>query len=122
MTTCCAVFGLVFLVLTNLAIIISFATPYWIEFKAGDYQGLWAHCKANSCTWVFEDNYKLNTITTATHIDISSEWWIATQGLMCFGLSLALFSLLFATIALCCDCRGCNTSQVISGLLLMSCE
>ncbi|KAH9513742.1 hypothetical protein Btru_041986 [Bulinus truncatus] len=57
MTTCCAVFGLVFLVLTNLAIIIAFATPYWIEFRVGNYQGLWAHCRANSCTWVFERNY-----------------------------------------------------------------
>lgn len=115
MTTCGSVFGLVMLVLTNLAVIICFATPYWVEFRYGSNLGLWAVCKADSCTWVFEENYK-----TFSNIDVGSGWWIATLGLMCFGLALCLFALLMATIALCCDCRGCNASHAIGGLLLLA--
>uniref|UniRef100_A0A0B6YT57 Uncharacterized protein n=1 Tax=Arion vulgaris TaxID=1028688 RepID=A0A0B6YT57_9EUPU len=115
--SCCSVLGLVFLVVTNLAIIIAFATPYWVEYRGQINQGLWAYCQSDSCTWVFEDQYKAFSRTT---IDVNSAWWIATLALMCFGLFLALFALLLATIALCCDCRGCNASHAIGGLLLLT--
>ncbi|XP_012946233.1 uncharacterized protein LOC106013914 [Aplysia californica] len=114
MTTCCSVLGLIFLVITNLTIIIAFATPYWVEFGSGSSnQGLWAYCRSDQCTWVFEDHYKI-----LSPMKVSEGWWIATLGLMCAGLALGLLALLLATIALCCDCRGCNASHAIGGMLL----
>ncbi|KAL8623733.1 hypothetical protein ACOMHN_004796 [Nucella lapillus] len=47
-------------------------------------------------------------------------WWLATQGLMSVGLGLALFALLVATIALCCECKRCNSSHAVCGLLLLA--
>ena len=55
MTTCCAIVGLVFLVLTNLAIIIAFATPYWMVTERIN-RGLWAYCDHQTCTWVFQES------------------------------------------------------------------
>lgn len=44
------------LVVTNLATIISFATPYWLEGKGTKgTQGLWAKCVGQECTWVFQE-------------------------------------------------------------------
>ncbi|XP_070208728.1 claudin-18-like [Littorina saxatilis] len=112
MTTCCAIVGLVFLVLTNLAAIIAFATPYWISTMKIN-RGLWAYCDERTCTWVFQE--------APFYLDEqSSTWWLATQGLMCVGLGLTLFALLVATIALCCECKGCNSSHAVSGLLLLA--
>lgn len=115
MTTCCSILGLVFLVITNLAIIISFATPYWIEYRHQRNQGLWAFCAEDSCTWVFEDDY-----SKFTTVKVTEAWWISVQALTCFGLSLGLFSMLLATIALCCECKACNASCAIAGLLIMA--
>ncbi|XP_041362167.1 uncharacterized protein LOC121378129 [Gigantopelta aegis] len=118
MTSCCAIFGLVFLVITNLAIIIAFATPYWLElrspysFTGGENRGLWAYCSDEACTWVFQDH--------SIWRQRESGWWIATQALMSVGLALGLMSLLFATLALCCECRGCNCSHAIAGLLMIA--
>ncbi|XP_059154928.1 transmembrane protein 47-like [Physella acuta] len=115
MTTYCSVIGLVFLVLTNLAIIITYATPYWLEHRMGWNHGLWARCRSDSCTWLFQENYKI-----MTNSNVESEWWIATIALTSLGLIFALFSLLLATIALCCECRRCNPSVVIGVLLFMA--
>ena len=41
---------------------------------------------------------------------------------MCVGLGLALFALLVATIALCCECKRCNSSHAVAVLLLLACE
>lgn len=111
LTTCGAIIGLVFLVLTNLAIIIAFATPYWLVI--GDIsRGLWAYCDYTTCTWVFQEAPDILQRQ-------SDVWWLATQGLMCGGLGLALFSLLVATVALCCECKRCNSSHAVAGLLLL---
>ncbi|PVD32559.1 hypothetical protein C0Q70_08000 [Pomacea canaliculata] len=47
-------------------------------------------------------------------------WWLATQAMMCFGLGLALFALLVATVALCCECKRCNSNHAVAGLLLLA--
>lgn len=39
---------------------------------------------------------------------------------MCFGLGLALFALLVATVALCCECKRCNSNHAVAGLLLLA--
>lgn len=111
MTTCCAIVGLIFLVLTNLANIISFATPYWI-ITAQINRGLWAYCDSRTCTWVFQESPFILK-------EQDSAWWLATQGLMCCGLAVCLFALLVATVALCCDSKCCNASHAVAGLLLM---
>ncbi|KAK7485996.1 hypothetical protein BaRGS_00022748 [Batillaria attramentaria] len=111
MTTCCAIVGLIFLVLTNLANIIAFATPYWI-ITGRLNRGLWAYCDDSTCTWVFQE-----VPTSIPGQD--SAWWLATQGLMCCGLGVSLFALLVATVALCCECKRCNSSHAVAGLLLM---
>ncbi|CAG5115016.1 unnamed protein product [Candidula unifasciata] len=113
--SCGAVIGLVFLVITNLAVIIAFVTPYWVEFRAHRNQGLLAYCQSDSCTWVFEDQYR-----SLSSFDVTSEWWIATIALVSFGFVLCIKALLLATIALCCDCRGCNASHAIGGILLLA--
>ncbi|XP_076456643.1 uncharacterized protein LOC143290953 [Babylonia areolata] len=119
MTTLCAIVGLVFLVLTNLASIISFATPYWIV-EGQRNRGLWAFCEGQTCTWVFQTHHGLPEQGSRKHVDISSSWWLATQGLMSVGLGLSLFALLVATIALCCECKRCNSSHAVSGLLMLA--
>lgn len=61
MNSCAAVIGLIMLVITDLAIIISFATPYWQESKLlfrSSSSGLWAYCTSDDCTWIFEDGYR----------------------------------------------------------------
>ncbi|GFO10333.1 hypothetical protein PoB_003683800 [Plakobranchus ocellatus] len=113
MTTCCSVLGVIGLVLTDLAIIISFATPYWIQARANLNQGLWAFCRSDSCSWFFEENY-------ITEVETDVGWWIAVQGMISVGLGIGILCLLVATIALCCECRGCNTSQCIGVLLLLA--
>ena len=50
------------------------------------------------------------------------DWFLATQGLMCVGLAVTFLALLIATIALCCECRRCNSNHVVAGFLLMGCE
>lgn len=55
MNSCTAITALILLVLTNLATIISFATPYWLE-TTEDTRGLWATCKDQKCEWVFESS------------------------------------------------------------------
>ncbi|XP_067665309.1 uncharacterized protein [Haliotis asinina] len=119
MTTCCAILGLILLVVTNLCIIISFATPYWLEIKDIDvnlyhqpaHRGLWAYCDYRECTWVFHGNYDRASDTI---------WWKATQALMSCGLALGLLSLMLATMALCCGCKDCNASIAVSILLILS--
>lgn len=54
MNSCTAISALIMLVVTNLATIISFATPYWLEGKEGT-QGLWAKCVGQECSWVFQE-------------------------------------------------------------------
>ena len=51
-----------------------------------------------------------------------SAWWLSTQAMMCVGLGLALFALLVATIALCCECKRCNSSHAVAVLLLLACK
>ncbi|XP_076437563.1 uncharacterized protein LOC143276800 [Babylonia areolata] len=113
MTTCCAVLGLVLLVMTNLAAIIAFATPYWIKLGMRINRGLWAYCGPSVCTWVFQD-------TVYYMQEQDSAWWRVTQGFMCISLALTLFALLVATVALCCECKGCNSSAVVSGILFVA--
>ncbi|RUS69418.1 hypothetical protein EGW08_022816 [Elysia chlorotica] len=113
MATCCSVLGIIGLVLTDLAVIISFATPYWVQFKGSLNQGLWAVCQSDSCQWFFEDNY-----TAALDTDV--DWWVSVQGLVSVGLGLGIFCLILATVALCCQCRSCNTSQCIGVLLVLA--
>ncbi|XP_033726878.1 uncharacterized protein LOC117316424 [Pecten maximus] len=118
MRSCAAVFGLTFLVITDLATIISFATPYWLELNIGlfglsgqwKFHGLWATCDRDQCSWVFEDGARVLS---------SAEWFKATQGLMSVGLGLALLALIVATLALCCQCHGCNYASTVAGLLLI---
>ncbi|XP_071114635.1 transmembrane protein 47-like [Haliotis cracherodii] len=118
MTTCCAILGLVLLVVTNLCIIISFATPYWLEIKEDDlvyqqpaHRGLWAYCDYRECMWIFQRNYDRTS---------DAIWWKATQALMSCGLALGLLSLMLATMALCCGCKGCNASLAVSILLVLA--
>lgn len=117
MNTCCSVLGLILLVLTNLCCLIAFSTPYWVVFNdIGTHnQGLWAFCSGDSCSWVFEDKYMANA-----KMDVDSDWWLASVGLVSAGFGMALFALIFASAALCCDCRGCNASHTVAGLLLLS--
>ncbi|XP_021355456.1 uncharacterized protein LOC110451654 isoform X1 [Mizuhopecten yessoensis] len=118
MRSCAAVLGLTFLVITDLASIISLATPYWLEHSIGvfglvgrwTFHGLWATCDSDQCSWVFEDGARVLS---------SAEWFKATQGLMSVGLGLALLALIVATLALCCQCHGCNYAGVVAGLLLL---
>lgn len=58
MNSCAAISGLIMLVVTNLAAIVSFATPYWREQKSST-EGLWATCHGTQCQWVFDNNKDL---------------------------------------------------------------
>jgi len=119
MTTCCSIFGLIFLVITNLAILIAFATPYWVELSPtrSTNQGLWARCQADKCEWVFDDGYTRGGVN---EMSVDSDWWYASTGLVSGGLFMSLMALLLATVALCCDCRGCNSSHGIGAMLLIA--
>lgn len=109
MNSCAAVFGLIMLVITDLAIIISFATPYWeSKLLSRSNSGLWAYCTSDDCTWIFEDGYR----------NVEDDWFRATQGLMTVGLCVGLVALIIATLALCCQCRECNYGGVVAGLLI----
>ena len=58
--SCAQILGLIMLVNTNLAIIIAFATPYWVLFTLGLKNiGLWAECAGEHCTWVFDNDFEL---------------------------------------------------------------
>jgi hypothetical protein len=60
--SCAQILGLIMLVNTNLAIIISFATPYWIVHALGyGNLGLWAECLGEKCTWVFDNEFELQS-------------------------------------------------------------
>ncbi|KAL3892361.1 hypothetical protein ACJMK2_004572 [Sinanodonta woodiana] len=111
--TCGAIVGLIFLVLTNLAIMIAFATPYWLEHRMifNRNEGLWADCLDNECTWHFEDNFKFQSQI--------EDWFKATQGLMTVGLVVGLLALLVATLALCCSCKNCNPNHAVAVLLVV---
>ncbi|XP_060564293.1 uncharacterized protein LOC132723568 isoform X2 [Ruditapes philippinarum] len=112
--SCAQILGLIMLVNTNLAIIISFATPYWIVHALGyGNLGLWAECLGEKCTWVFDNEFELQSQRL--------DWFKATQGLMSVGLGLGLIALLVATLSLCCTCHSCNPHHPICGLLLTSC-
>ncbi|GFS08419.1 hypothetical protein ElyMa_003013900 [Elysia marginata] len=113
MATCCSILGIIGLVLTDLAVIISFATPYWVQFRQSQNQGLWAMCEADSCQWFFEKNY-------VSMLETDTDWWVSVQGLVSVGLGLGILCLLLATIALCCECRSCNTSKCIGVLLIIA--
>ncbi|KAJ8307639.1 hypothetical protein KUTeg_014804, partial [Tegillarca granosa] len=110
MNSCAAVFGLIMLVITDLAIIISFATPYWEESKVlSRSSGLWAFCSSDDCTWIFEDGYR----------NSDPDWFRATQGLMTVGLCVGLVALIIATLALCCQCRKCNYGILSIGIAVV---
>ncbi|XP_053382308.1 transmembrane protein 47-like isoform X2 [Mercenaria mercenaria] len=112
--SCAQILGLIMLVNTNLAIIISFATPYWRLRPLGfGNDGLWAECAGEECRWVFDDEFYLQKTLP--------DWFKATQGLMSVGLGLGLIALLVATLSLCCTCHSCNPHHPICGLLLTSC-
>ncbi|KAK3088805.1 hypothetical protein FSP39_023937 [Pinctada imbricata] len=103
------VLGLIGLVLTDLAGIVAFATPFWLDNRSTKISfGLWASCKdASNCDWIF----------TGGQVN-DKNWFIAVQGLMAVGLCVALVALLIATIALCCQCQNCNYAGTVAGLLL----
>lgn len=102
------------LVITNLAIIITFATPYWSVHLFGlRNDGLWAQCHDEDCEWAFSNDFALERLFPA--------WFKAVQGLMSVGLGLSLVALLIATLSLCCTCHSCNPHQPVCGLLLLSC-
>lgn len=111
---CCQIIGLIMLVITDLAIIISFATPYWTEFRANFQRnwGLWARCDNTDCTWMFDNDFNLQQNT--------QDWFKATQALMSLGLCLGLVALLMATLTLCCTCHKCNPNQPICGILVVA--
>ncbi|GAB1606645.1 transmembrane 47-like [Argonauta hians] len=116
--TCMVIVALFFLVVSNLAIIISFATPYWMEFrdpvynKGGNHhRGLWAYCSPSNCRWVFDNNFLIQK-DLGVLIQI-------TQALYSFGASCGLLSLLIATMALCCDCK-CNAHKAVAILLILA--
>lgn len=61
--SCAQIIGLIMLVNTNLAIIISFATPYWQIRPLGfGNDGLWAKCAGEECRWVFDDDFFLQKL------------------------------------------------------------
>lgn len=108
MNSCAAISGLIMLVVTNLAAIVSFATPYWRERKMST-EGLWATCEGQECKWVFE-SVDLN--------EKGKDYIIATQGLMSVGLTVCLIALLVSTLALCCQCNSCNYTGFVAGLMI----
>lgn len=108
MNSCTAISGLILLVVTNLACIVSFATPYWLE-KKGKTIGLWAECHDQKCEWVFEKS---------SYSPTDKDYVIASQGLMSVGLAVCLIALLVATLALCCQCTSCNHAGFVAGLLI----
>lgn len=113
-TTCAQIFALIVLVNTNLAIIIAFATPYWIEYNRIGYtnnRGLWALCSDSDCRWVFDDDFALQRY----HPD----WFKACQALMSIGLCCGLAALLVATLGLCCECNACNPNSFVCGILVL---
>lgn len=58
--SCAQILGLIMLVNTNLAIIISYATPYWTQSVFGlSNRGLWAVCAGEQCQWAFDDDFLL---------------------------------------------------------------
>ncbi|XP_052763774.1 uncharacterized protein LOC128205821 isoform X2 [Mya arenaria] len=115
-TSCCQIIGLILLVNTNLALIISFATPYWIEYNPLAFvrhnRGLWGDCSRNDCHWSFfgDDRYGFDY----------PAWFKATQGLMSVALALGLIALLVATLSLCCTCHSCNPHHPICGFLIIA--
>ncbi|KAK6167454.1 hypothetical protein SNE40_021479 [Patella caerulea] len=74
-------------------------------------QGLWAVCSESNCRWAFQ-----NDLAIQKNYPV---WWVAVQALMAFGLFLGLMSLLVATLALCCECKGCNSSHAVAGILMI---
>lgn len=110
------VFRIVLLVLTNMAVILAFSSPYWIieivNYGTGEARhGLWFECGSNKeCVTNYRLQYKPEIQ--------SKPWFIAVQGLMSVGLALCLLSLLIATISLCCQRQNCSPSGTIAGLLL----
>ncbi|KAL5013554.1 hypothetical protein ScPMuIL_007824 [Solemya velum] len=111
-TSCAAILGIILLVLTNLAIIICFATPYWLEARHIYTRGLWAHCDDRDCTWMFQDEFAIQK-----HLPV---WYQVAQGLITAGLTCSLIGLLIATLVLCCQCQNCNGNHAVAGLLLIT--
>lgn len=107
MNSCAAISGLIMLVVTNLAAIVSFATPYWREQRLST-EGLWAKCQMQECQWVFDSK----------DLSDSNDYIIATQGLMSVGLTVCLVALLVSTLALCCQCNNCNYTSFVAGLMI----
>lgn len=68
MNSCAAISGLIMLVVTNLAAIVSFATPYWRE-QTSSTEGLWATCHGTQCQWVFDNNKDLAESNGEFNID-----------------------------------------------------
>ncbi|XP_059154902.1 uncharacterized protein LOC131940275 [Physella acuta] len=117
MASCSLVCGLILLLLTNLVLIVAFVSPYWAVNENNDHQGLWAFCNGDhGCFWVFQDGYK----NKEKIITIDNGWFVATLGLSSVGVGLALMSFIMATVDLCCECRSCNASHAIGGLLLLT--
>lgn len=112
------ILALFFLVISNLAIIISFATPYWLEFRSSElmqganhHRGLWAYCDSSSCKWVFDNNFLIQKEL--------GEWIHAAQALYSVGFACGLISLMIATVALCCNCNS-NAHKAVAVLLMIA--
>ncbi|XP_064596872.1 uncharacterized protein LOC135463543 [Liolophura sinensis] len=115
MASCLAVMGIIWLVITNLAIIICFSTPFWMEdymINLINNEGLWAKCGISSCVWFFEDDFALE--------ETKPVWFKAVQALVAVGLGCGLLALLFATCSLCCETKRCNLSAAISTVLILA--
>ncbi|XP_060065980.1 uncharacterized protein LOC132546277 isoform X2 [Ylistrum balloti] len=103
--------------LNVLLTMLAFAPPYWLISAYGRMTrlGLWASCNdvfnQGECIWSMDSRFGYQ--------DSLPQWFKATQGLMSVGLGLALLALIVATLALCCQCHGCNYASAVAGLLLM---
>ncbi|KAH3740077.1 uncharacterized protein LOC127851091 isoform X3 [Dreissena polymorpha] len=117
-TSCCQIIGLILLVNTNLALIIAFATPYWVEWRGilqalgrlvghgHSNTGLWGSCTGTDCDWALFGRDEV--------------WFKATQGLMSAAMALGILALIVATLSLCCTCHSCNPHQPICGFLIVA--
>ncbi|BFZ25914.1 hypothetical protein BsWGS_28953 [Bradybaena similaris] len=126
MATCLIVVAITAILITNVAIIISYATPNWVTFERNATAfcdcldcdcGIWLYCKGGflkdgsteNCHWFFSDNFKLELKLP--------DWFQAVQGLMTCAVVTSFIALIIGLFSLCCYCKNCNPHQAAAGFI-----
>jgi len=123
---CVRAFAVVFLIISTIACIIHFISPYWTVLTTGPTQGLWGSCATTLDFKKFSDS--LRNCVWFSQNDFAWEkaldnWQYACQGCSGFGVLFMLLALPIGCGSLCC-CKSdrlaffAGATTILAGILV----